>query len=238
MTLWWSLGTRAKSDEPGYATDPPLVQKTVYHGRFIVWSVIKFIETLQSPGAETGETSEQTTSPLSSKISQANLKPSASTTSGTSSSPVNSPTSADPIDVYSFINPSFHGAYERYPLHAPFPHSAISSNGTQPKLYSPYYEHNVREMSLPNQASNPTTALREPAPFQQAPESTQYSPRPDGRKTDSDSLLLLANCATLAITNRAQRCPSPGITEVSCSKRLVNLIMHFATSNHCCALAS
>ena len=111
----------------------------------------------------------------------------------------------------------------------------MCSNSTQPKLYSPYYGCNVREMSLSNQASNPTAALREPAPFQQAPESTQYSNK---RKTNSDSLLLLANCATLATTNRAQRCPSPGITEVSSSNRLVNLILHFATSNHYCAFAS
>ena len=63
-------------------------------------------------------------------------------------------------------------------------------------------------MSLANQASNSysrTTPPKESTLFQRPPDSTHYhlnvpTSRCNGRKVDSASLLLLANCATLATT--------------------------------------
>ena len=181
--------------------------------------IFNFTETLQSPATKAGETSEQASS-SSTKTSQSNLKSSTSTTPttyATSSSPMISPISADSVNDFSFINAGCCSSHEGYPLDAPFSHSALCSNGTEPNFYSPC-GYNVREMSLTNQAPKPTTVTRESAPFQQSSDSTQYSPtisRSNRRKADNDSLLLLANCATLVTTdNRVQECPSSGITKV------------------------
>lgn len=177
---------------------------------------------LHSPGEKDGETSAST------KTSQSNLKSSTSTMpttstsiSGTLTSQAISPLSAEPVNDFSL------GSYSQYPPDAPFPHFA---NDIGPNFYSPC-EYNAREMSSSNQALKPTTVPRdESSPFQQATDSTHYSPtvsRSNGgtEANDSNSLLLLANCASLAVTTDNGACPSSGITEVS--RLLIHALIPF-----------
>ena len=132
-----------------------------------------------------------------------------------------SPTSADSVNDFSFINTDCYSSHEVYPLDAPFCHSALCSNGTDHEPNFSPCGYNAREMSLTNQASEPTTVYvpRESGPFQQSSDSIHYSPtisRSNERKADNDSLLLLANCATLSTSdNEVQKRPSSGIAEVS-----------------------
>ena len=182
---------------------------------------------LHSPGEKDGETSAST------KTSQSNLKSSTSTIpttstsiSGTLTSQAISPLSAEPVNDFSL------GSYSQYPPDAPFPHFA---NDTGPNFYSPC-EYNAREMSFSSQASKLTTVPRdESSPFQQATDSTQYSPtvsRSNGgtEANDSNSLLLLANCASLAVTTDNGACPSSGITEVS--RLLIHALIPFNDNNY------
>lgn len=187
---------------------------------------ISLTETLQNPGAPNGETTKKVSS-SSTKISQSSSKSHTSTippTTGTSGSPVISPESADSINEFSFSSYSIGAGanpHKEYPLNA---HSALCSNGAESSFYSPCgYDELLRSMSSSNQASKPTTVPRESAPFQQSTGSIHYHPTTptsglNQRQVDSDSLLLLANCATLATApdNGVQsQCPSLDITEVS-----------------------